>query len=293
MVRSHVTSFVIVASILSAAACGGSDVAVGKTDATDQRLQTKKDGTPTGNGQTCSWEGTTVYDAIGGTAPTSPVPAYTVGDEFKSIDGCNECTCAAKGIMCTVRSCGGGTDPGPNACDLSLRICKDNAPPKAGPSCEQICPEDGEVVACTADARKCPDGSFVPRVAPKCEFAACPGGGTVCGAPAKQCPDGSTVSPGPNCVYPECPGGNVACTADAKKCPDGSYVGRTGPKCEFAACPSGCLGGPTALCPCTDAECGPKPGAPNYTCPDGKTIAGPGECSRLHGKCGYPIIACP
>ncbi len=29
----------------------------------------------------------------------------------------------------------------------------------------------------------------------------------------------------------------VACTVDAKMCPDGSYVGRTGPTCEFAACP--------------------------------------------------------
>ena len=31
----------------------------------------------------------------------------------------------------------------------------------------------------------------------------------------------------------------VACTMDAKQCPDGSYVGRTGPNCEFAECPSG------------------------------------------------------
>lgn len=30
----------------------------------------------------------------------------------------------------------------------------------------------------------------------------------------------------------------VACTLDAKECPDGSYVGRTGPDCEFAACPT-------------------------------------------------------
>lgn len=30
----------------------------------------------------------------------------------------------------------------------------------------------------------------------------------------------------------------VACTEEAKLCPDGSYVGRTGPKCEFAACPT-------------------------------------------------------
>jgi|CXWL01.1.fsa_nt_gi predicted PurR-regulated permease PerM len=30
----------------------------------------------------------------------------------------------------------------------------------------------------------------------------------------------------------------VACTMEAKICPDGSAVGRSGPKCEFAACPT-------------------------------------------------------
>ncbi len=30
--------------------------------------------------------------------------------------------------------------------------------------------------------------------------------------------------------------GMVACTMEAKQCPDGSYVGRGGPKCEFAPC---------------------------------------------------------
>ncbi len=29
----------------------------------------------------------------------------------------------------------------------------------------------------------------------------------------------------------------VACTMEAKLCPDGSAVGRSGPNCEFAACP--------------------------------------------------------
>jgi hypothetical protein len=33
------------------------------------------------------------------------------------------------------------------------------------------------------------------------------------------------------------PPDSVVCTADAKMCPDGSYVGRTGPHCEFRACP--------------------------------------------------------
>jgi hypothetical protein len=30
----------------------------------------------------------------------------------------------------------------------------------------------------------------------------------------------------------------TACTEEAKTCPDGSAVGRTGPDCEFAECPS-------------------------------------------------------
>ena len=34
-------------------------------------------------------------------------------------------------------------------------------------------------------------------------------------------------------------GNTTACTMEAMQCPNGSYVGRTGPKCEFAPCPSG------------------------------------------------------
>lgn len=33
-------------------------------------------------------------------------------------------------------------------------------------------------------------------------------------------------------------GDQIACTMDARACPDGSYVGRTGPNCEFAPCPT-------------------------------------------------------
>jgi hypothetical protein len=39
---------------------------------------------------------------------------------------------------------------------------------------------------------------------------------------------------------PEVPdniGNNAVCTQEAKLCPDGSYVSRTGPNCEFSACP--------------------------------------------------------
>lgn len=241
--------FVVCASVVFALAslvgCSGSDGSVDNDGSSNQKLQTKKDGSATGDGTTCTWENTTTYDVCAG--PTTPIPTYRLGDEFKSIDGCNECACTNKGIMCTVRSCGGGTTP---------------------PS-----PPDGTV--CTADAMKCPDGSYVSRGGPSCEFAPC--GGLVCDASLRICKDGSNAKkvanscqqwcaedgpyPGdglacpavervckdnvppkhvPNSCDQICPedpdAPPVACTDDARQCPDGSYVGRTGPKCEFV-CP--------------------------------------------------------
>ncbi len=34
------------------------------------------------------------------------------------------------------------------------------------------------------------------------------------------------------------PTSQIACTQEALICPDGSSVGRSGPKCEFAPCPT-------------------------------------------------------
>jgi len=47
--------------------------------------------------------------------------------------------------------------------------------------------------------------------------------------------------------------GGVQCTTEAKICPDGTAVGRTGPQCEFAECPTS------------------KP--VTYTCEGGKSIS--------------------
>lgn len=156
------------AAVLSVTACDDGEIAVGRSE---QRLQKKKDGTPTGDGKTCSWDDAVSYDAATGKETRTPAPngPYVVGDEFKSPDGCNDCSCTADGITCTERACGGGSDP----------------------------------VECTDDARQCPDGTYVGRSGPNCEF--------VC--PAQK-----------------------ACPEDARQCPDGSYVGRTGPNCEFV-CP--------------------------------------------------------
>lgn len=36
-------------------------------------------------------------------------------------------------------------------------------------------PNGDENIACTMDAKLCPDGSYVGRIPPTCEFAPCPG----------------------------------------------------------------------------------------------------------------------
>lgn len=43
-----------------------------------------------------------------------------------------------------------------------------------------------------------------------------------------------TISPVPNTEATT----TVVCTQDAKQCPDGTYVGRVGPHCDFASCPT-------------------------------------------------------
>ncbi len=66
-------------------------------------------------------------------------------------------------------------------------------------------------LVCPQDLKLCPDGSYVGRTRPACQFAACP------------TPGNSNTN-------------SVACSAEAKLCPDGSVVSRVKPNCEFAAC---------------------------------------------------------
>ena len=66
-----------------------------------------------------------------------------------------------------------------------------------------------ESIACTEEAKLCPDGSGVGRAAPFCEF--------------EECPDTGTVT----------------CPKDLFVCPNGLAVGRTGPDCEFVCTDSG------------------------------------------------------
>jgi hypothetical protein len=77
------------------------------------------------------------------------------------------------------------------------------------------CAVQQKPIVCPQDAMQCPDGSYVIRTGPNCEFAPC----------------GSASS-----TIPRADG--ERCTEEARECPDGSYVTRTGPNCEFAPCGS-------------------------------------------------------
>ncbi len=91
---------------------------------------------------------------------------------------------------------------------------------------------------CAMDAKPCEDGSFVGRGGINCEF-------TSCSLAAAHTKNNDTKAASSTATKPsdgEKKGGVVSeqpmfCTMDAKQCPDGSYVGRSGPKCEFAVCP--------------------------------------------------------
>lgn len=237
MIRSSLALAALAFTLAPLVACTSGDVAVGKTD---QQLLSRKDGKATGDGKTCSWEATAAYDTAvsnassspsSGTAdpntpvsddkdpaekttsapangPTTPITTgpYGIGDDFPSLDGCNECTCTAKGIMCTVRACAPGGGNGPT---------------------------DPGTGVCPGDAKQCPDGTYVGRSGPGCDFV-CPGDEPIaCPEDAMTCPDGTTVGrSGPSCTF-VCPGAPGACPQDALVCPNGKTVGRTGPKCEF------------------------------------------------------------
>jgi hypothetical protein len=70
--------------------------------------------------------------------------------------------------------------------------------------------------------------------------------------------------------------------------------------CNTCSCPDSGLKSEAACtdmaCPpeCTEEQCGPAPGMPNYLCDDGVTTAGPGACEpQANGNCGWTIIECP
>lgn len=63
--------------------------------------------------------------------------------------------------------------------------------------------DPAEPKMCSAEAMRCPDGSYVGRRGPSCEFAPCPS----TESNIRVCPDGTRVSCSePGCTPPRCSG---------------------------------------------------------------------------------------
>jgi hypothetical protein len=186
--------------------------------------------------------------------------------------------------------------------------------------CQPASSLDGGPTVCPADAFQCPDGTFVARTGPRCEFV-CPGaqdGGGMCSPVVctLACPYGFARDTVTGCEVCQCQpapaldGGPTVCPTDAFQCPDGTFVGRSGARCEFV-CPGAQDGGGmcspvvcTLACPygfardavtgCEVCQCQPAPaldGGPTvcptdaFQCPNGTFV------TRTGPMCSFP--ACP
>jgi uncharacterized protein (UPF0179 family) len=102
--------------------------------------------------------------------------------------------------------------------------CQANTEKKSTTGYQEGGVSESNTTMCTQEAKQCPDGSYVTRTGPNCEFAPCPG---------EKKHKSTTDYQGGG----QTEGTPKMCTQEAKQCPDGSYVTRTGPNCEFAPCP--------------------------------------------------------
>ncbi len=95
------------------------------------------------------------------------------------------------------------------------------------------------IVACTQEAKLCPDGSYVGRTGRDCAFATCPS------VNANMSINSSNYNTNSPELTPQEDKNNansntnesVSCGDAAYRCPDGSFVFEVPPTCHFAACP--------------------------------------------------------
>ena len=204
----------------------------------------------------------------GTVAPQTDGTMCTEGDEQPDDDGCNTCICDDAGNWaCTTMACP-PADCSPEDCGPALGM----------PNYE--CP-DGVTIGGPGDCTRNEDG--------------------VCGWEIIECPTecaaGETKDAGDGCNTCECTGeGAWACTEIA--CPPAECTsGETKEAddgCNTCECTEdGSWACTEEVCPleCGPDDCGPALGMPNYLCPDGVTMAGPGDCIVQEGDvCGWEII---
>ena len=131
------------ATSLGVNACSSGDVKVGASDSALKR----KDGTPTGDGTTCSWDNTAAFDGVaaGSSVPKGP---FKVGDTFPAPDGCNQCFCSEHGIGCTLMAC----LPSPGQCTVDGKTYASGTSFPSPDGCNTCTCQDNGSAACTEKA---------------------------------------------------------------------------------------------------------------------------------------------
>jgi hypothetical protein len=207
-------------------ACDG-DVVIGTNQG---KLMKNLDGSPTGNGSTCTYTGQTV----------------NVGQPIG--DSCNECQCTAQGALCKGIPCAsdaGGVDgSGGGACTVDGKTYKSGETFKSPDGCNTCsCLPDGNA-ACTEMA--CADPPPVDCSAK----GACTG--PMPGVPSTLCADGSTAGPECSDVGGQCGWHITSCV-----CKEGTVVHQAGDNWSDGCNTCSCSQNGSALCTQKACACPP------------------------------------
>lgn len=99
------------------------------------------------------------------------------------------CTTTPQGCTQEARECPDGSFVGRTGDNCEFSACPSGTCPEGVDKCmdgstivsvsdtpapKDVLKQEEDIVACTADVKECPDGTYVSRQAPSCEFAPCP-----------------------------------------------------------------------------------------------------------------------
>jgi len=193
--------------------------------------------------------------------------------------GCPTCSCNPPPDPCAAILCQSGTH-----CEKQEVVCVTAPCPPIG-----VCVPDAPKVSCGGIAGiQCPGiGKCIDDPTDSCDPTK---GGADCGGICQcienvACIRGTVFDGSPKVC--SCVPAPIMCGAVCTIfCEYGNVLDANG--CPTCAC------NPPPANACSWEKCpAPAPGAANYVCPDGKTIAGPACLAQADGSCGWSFVSCP